>query len=187
MLAGRMPASQNQFPDTADDANSSSSKQASFIVQLTEYRLRQPVDPPRSVSDILAILARPGGNEEYQPIETIRLSALSGTESTVQFGRRVNVTVGTTTNRGGTVKNVQAVDVGTLVRVTPALQAGKVALKLEFESSRIEGDATQDSPPDISTTQIKTTQLLELGKPSLVGSTTSTANSVILITVTSTR
>ena len=187
MLAGARTASPNRLPDTADDPSSSSSNQASFIVQLTEYRLKQPLDPSRSVSEILASLAKPGDNEEYQPIETIRLSALSGTESTAQFGRRVNVTIGTTTNRGGTVKNVQAVDVGTLVRVTPALQAGKVALKLEFESSRIEGDASADSPPDISTTQIKTTQLLELGKPSLVGSTTSTANSVILITVTSNR
>jgi len=183
-IAGRS-TTKNQDPDPSDDPSSSSSNQASLIVQLTEYRLKLPHDPSRSVSEILAILAKPGDNEEYQPIETIRMSALSGTESTVQFGRRVNVTVGTVTNRGGTARNVQAVDIGTLVKVTPALQSGgRVALKLKFESSRIEGDASADSPPDISRTQINTTQVLELGKPSLVGSTTSTASSIILITVT---
>lgn len=182
-IAGRSTTLPNQDP--SDDPNSSSSNQASLIVQLTEYRLKLPHDPSRSVSEILAILAKPGDNEEYQPIETIRMSALSGTESTVQFGRRVNVTVGTVTNRGGTTRNVQTVDIGTLVKVTPALQSGgRVALKLKFESSRIEGDASADSSPDISTTQINTTQVLEFGKPSLVGSTTSTAGSIILITVT---
>jgi hypothetical protein len=36
----------------------------------------------------------------------------------VQFGRRVNVTVGKTVTRGGeTARNVQAFDVGTIVRV----------------------------------------------------------------------
>ena len=186
ILAGRSTALPNQSSDTSDDTNSSSSNQASFFVQLTEYRLKLPHDPSRPVAEIVAILAKPGDNEEYQPVETIRLSALSGTESTVQFGRRVNVTAGTAvTNRGGTARNVQGVDIGTLLKVTPVLlQSGNVALKLKFESSRIEGDASEDSPPDISRTQINTTQLLELGKPSLVGSTTSTASSVILITVT---
>ena len=183
-IAGRPTTLQNQNAGPTDDTNSSSSMQTSFTVKLTEYRMKLPQDPSRSASEILAILTKPGDNDSYQPIETIRLSALSGTTSTAQFGRTANVTAGTTTNRGGKVKNMQSVDVGTAVSVTPVLQSGKVALQLEFDSSRIEGDASGDSPPDISKTRINTNQLLELGKPGLVGSTTSMGSSIIVVTVT---
>ncbi len=158
---------------------------ASYIVQLTEYRLERPLEPSQTATNILEMLSGKLDDKIGKPVETIRLSTLSGTESMVQFGRRVNVTVGkATTNRGETVRNMQAIDVGTVVRVTAIPQDEKVSVSLTFESSRIGGDGDEDSPPDINKTQISTTQLLEFGKPSLVGSSTTASSSVIVVTIT---
>jgi hypothetical protein len=158
---------------------------ASFVVQLTEYQLEQPIDPSLSAAAILEMLTTQRDGEKCRPVETIRLSTVSGTESMAQFGRVVNVTVGkATTARGETVRNMQAVDVGSMIRVTAIPQNDRVAITLSFESSRISGDIDQDVAPDISKTQISTTQLLELGKPTLVGSSTTTSSSIVLVTVT---
>jgi len=157
---------------------------ASYVVQLTEYRLDQPLRPSQSAVDILAMVSANEGDTKGNIVETIRLSALGGTESMVQFGRRANVTVGkSTTNRGETVRNMQAIDVGTIVKVTIVPRNDQVAMTLTFESSRIGSDAGEDTPPSINKTQINTTQLLDLGKPNLVGSSTTSSSSVIVVTV----
>ena len=57
-------------------------------------------------------------------------------------------------------------------------------MMLTFESSRIGEDAGEDSPPTVNKTQVNATQLLELGKPDLVGSSTTSSSSIIVVTVT---
>jgi hypothetical protein len=170
-----------------DDSTSSSGagKSSTYVVQLTEFRLTQALDPSLSAAQILDLVSRKDISEGLEPIETIRLSTLSGTESMVQFGRRVNVTVAKTVTRGGeTARNVQAFDVGTIVRVTATPESGSVSLKLTYETSRLDGNGDEDNPPELTTTQISTTQLLELGQPRLVGSSTSAQTSVVVVTVT---
>lgn len=103
--------------------------------------------------------------------------------SHVQFGRRASITTGTANTRNGTVRNVQAVDVGSRVQVTPHRQPdGKLAVKLVFESSRIVEQVGDEATPDIGQTEVQSTQLLELDQPGLVGSSTTSSTSVILIT-----
>lgn len=124
-------------------------------------------------------------NASCEPIETIRLSVLSGSESYVQFGRRVNVTVGRTVGRGGeAARTIQVFDVGTTVRITAKPANGPVAIMLSYETSRLEDNGEDDTPPEMITTQISTSQVLELGRPRLIGSSSSAATSVIVITIT---
>ncbi|MDA7933087.1 type II and III secretion system protein [Mariniblastus sp.] len=178
-------AIESTFAQESTNSANVSNIPASYIVQLTEYRLDQPLNPSQSAAEILAMVSANGGDMKGEIVETIRLSTLSGTESMVQFGRRVNVTVGkATTNRGETVRNMQAIDVGTIVKVTLVPRNDKVAMMLTFESSRIGEDADEDSPPNVNKTQVNTTQLLELGKPDLVGSSTTSSSSIIVVTVT---
>jgi hypothetical protein len=159
-------------------------KQSTYVVQLTEFRLKQTLDPSLSAAQILELVSTKDKNAGYEPIETIRLSTLSGTETVVQFGRRVNVTVGKTVTRGGeTARSVQAFDVGAIVRVTATPENGSVSLKLTYETSRLDGNGDEDTPPELTKTQISTTQLLELGQPRLVGSSTSAPTSVVVVTV----
>jgi hypothetical protein len=146
--------------------------------------LKQTLDPSLSAAQILELVSTKDKNAGYEPIETIRLSTLSGTETVVQFGRRVNVTVGKTVTRGGeTARSVQAFDVGAIVRVTATPENGSVSLKLTYETSRLDGNGDEDTPPELTKTQISTTQLLELGQPRLVGSSTSAPTSVVVVTV----
>ena len=173
---------------SAQDTSTSSggaAKPPTYVVQLTEFRLNQTLDPSLSAAQILELVSKKDNNAGYEAIETIRLSTLSGTESMVQFGRRVNITVGKTVTRGGeTARNVQALDVGTIVRVTATPESGSVSLKLAYETSRLDGNGDEDTPPELTKTQINTTQLLELGQPRLVGSSTSAPVSVVVVTVT---
>jgi hypothetical protein len=173
------------FAQDATTTGNAADSRASFVVQLTEYQLEQPIDQSLSAAAILEMLTTQRDGEKCRPVETIRLSTVSGTESMAQFGRVVNVIVGkATTARGETLRNMQAVDIGSMIRVTAIPQDERVAITLNFETSRISGDIDQDVPPSISKTQISTTQLLELGKPTLVGSSTTTSSSIFVVTVT---
>ncbi len=169
----------------ATQSENTSDVSKSYVVQLTEYRFEQPLRPSQSAAEILELLAATGDSKKAEIVETVRLSTLSGTESMVQFGRRVSVTVGKATTRGGeTVRQKQGYDVGTVVRLTARPQDDKVAMALTFDSSRIGEEVDEDSPPDVIKTQISSTLLLELGKPSLVGSSTQASSRVIVVTVT---
>lgn len=156
----------------------------SYIVQLSEYKINGPTDPSQTAADIVASLMKADAKTKPELIETVRLSTLSGSESMVQFGKQVRVTSGTVSVRGTTARQMQNVQFGTIVRVTATPRAGKVVVKLSFESSRLDGKGAENSPPDISTTQIESTQLLEIGKPTLIGGTTADTSSFILLTVT---
>lgn len=103
----------------------------------------------------------------------------------VQFGRRATVTVGRTSAGPGrpTARHTQQQEVGTQVRVLASQQEGKVLLKLSYNASRLEGEGTEDSPPDTSTVQFDTTLLLEPGTPTLVGGTSSKTGSYLLVSV----
>ena len=173
---------------SAQDASTSlgsAAKPTTYVVQITEFRLNKTLDPSLTAAQILELVSSKDDNAGYEPIETIRLSTLSGTESMVQFGRLVNVTVGKNMTRGGeTQRTLQAFDVGTIVRVTATPENGSVSMKLTYETSRLDGNSDEDTPPELTKTQISTTQLLELGKPRLVGSSTSVPTSVVVITVT---
>ncbi len=100
-------AIESTFAQESTNSANVSEIPASYIVQLTEYRLNQPINPSQSAAKILEMVSANDGDLKGEIVETIRLSALSDTESMVQFGRRVNVTVGkATTNRGETVRNM---------------------------------------------------------------------------------
>jgi type II secretory pathway component GspD/PulD (secretin) len=75
------------------------------------------------------------------------------------------------------------VNIGTLVRLTAEPADGKVLLKLSYECSRFEGEGTDESPPDTTTFQIDTTLLLEAGKPTLVGGSSASATSYLMVSV----
>ncbi len=59
-----------------------------------------------------------------------------------------------------------------------------VVAKIAFESSRFQGEGTDDTPPEIASSTIATTQLFELEKLYLLGSTSSGKTSYVFVTVT---
>ena len=151
-----------------------------FMVTLSEYQLGDGVPEIASEADILALIRK----KTVQPAETVRLSVIKDVEGMVQFGNLATVTVGKTVNRDVTTRQTQNVQVGTLLKLTMSLENEVVVANIAFEASRFQGDATDDSPPIIASTTIKTTQLLELGKPRLIGSSSSGKTSYVFVTAT---
>jgi hypothetical protein len=150
-----------------------------YIVTLSEYQLGNGVPDTASEADILELLRQ----NTVHPTETVRLSVIKDVEGMVQFGKLAAVTVGKTVNREVTTRQTQNVQVGTLLRITIRLENDAIAANIAFEASRFQGDGTDDSPPDIDTTTIKTTQFIEFGKPRLIGSSSSGKTSYVFVTV----
>ncbi len=88
-------------------------------------------------------------------------------EGMAQFGKVANVTIGKTVNREITTRQTQNVQVGTLLKAKVRLENEAIVANITFEASRLQGNGTEDSPPDIASTTINTTQSLEIGKPRL--------------------
>lgn len=157
---------------------------SSFIVQFTEYRFKEPLKTNQTSAEILAMTTAKDGVAEAKMVESIRMSTIGGVDSMVQFGKNANVIVGKSrTNRGETISNSRTVSVGTIVKVKISPYKDKVKLQLSYETSKLEEADKEGSIPDIYKAKIATTQLLELGKPAIVGSTTNASSSVIVATV----
>jgi hypothetical protein len=168
----------------------------SYVVQFTEFRLKNAADPNLSAADIVQAFQQPNAEETLELIETVRLSALDGHESMVQFGKSAAVTMGVANFGGapnfpgggrGNARQVQYRQVGTLVRLTAQSQAEKVLLKLSYEVSRLEApapDSAEDDAPDVNVIQFNTTLLVEPGKPTLVGGTSAEPTDFLVVSVT---
>ena len=86
----------------------------------------------------LANLSTPiGGREDVQKLverlqeqgvvrrlQTFRVSALSGTEATVVCGERAAVVIGATISDRGRTNNIQYQQIGTALKLTPAVVGG---------------------------------------------------------------
>lgn len=171
--------------DTKPAADSGASHQSQnklpepYLITISEYRLKG-VNPSDLTADniVSAIKA-----EKATPIETVMLSAIADLESMVQFGRSVTVTTGRITNRDVTSRQTQQREIGTIVRVTASPTGQQVGLTLSFESSRLIGEGSDDSPPDIVTTSINTTQLFDFGQPTMIGASTAGETSYVFLTI----
>ena len=81
------------------------------------------------------------------------------------------------------MKNWQVVEFGPQGKLTAVPKDQRVRLTLHFESSRQLPATTDDSPPDVSTTEVSTTVTLDPGKPALVSSFGGNRSSVLVVMV----
>ena len=169
-------------PLIAQDEPMNSAEPESYILQLTEFRLASASDPKLTPSEIVDRFV--SGDEGVTPVSTVRMSALSDIKCMAQFGRQTAVTTGSmTTGRGTTQRATQMIQVGTMVRFTASPRAGKVLVELSYESSQLEGEGTDSSPPDTVTSQFETAALVEFGKPKLIGGTSEGQTSFLILSV----
>ena len=175
-------------PEPAAALPSASTGGETYLVQLTEFRIKDSAHAGWSTDEIVKRFERREEDGDVEIVESIRLSALSGLESMVQVGRRARVTVGVVSAPGrGPTRQTEWESIGTLVRLTAQPADDKVLLKLSYECSRFEGEGTDESPPDTTTFQIDTTLLLEAGKPTLVGGSSASPTSYLMVSVEQVR
>jgi hypothetical protein len=164
----------------ADTSTEPISQRDRFLVTVSEYQLGDSVPANASEADILESIRE----TDAQPTETIRLSVIKDVDCMVQFGRVIPVTVGKTMNREVATRQTQNVQVGTLLKFRMSLDGESVIVKIEFEASRFQGEGSDDSPPDIASASISTSQYLPFAKPCLIGSTSIGDTSYVFVTVT---
>ena len=156
---------------------------SAYIVEFTEFQLKGPPNTKLNAHDLVRVLEEEKTSDNVKFVETVRLSVLTNHESLVQFGKAVTVTVGAVLSASGRARNTQTRQVGTIARVTASHQNGHVLLKLMYEAARHNGQGTDDSPPDVTTSKFETTLLLKPGIPALVGGTSAEPSSYLLVTL----
>jgi len=165
-------------------AVSQDESQQTYVVQLAEFRMKSSSDSTMSDTEIVEHFLKSKNDGLVQQIETIRMSTLSGTESMVHFIKGVTVTVGRTSNgRTPPSRVTQDRSIGTMLKLRASPQNEKVLMTLSYESSRLNGEGTEDSPPEAFTTRVESTHLFEIGKPKLIAGTNAGETTFVLVTV----
>jgi len=150
------------------------------LVTLSEFQLPDAATPSLTADEITSQIAA----KKLLPIETIRVAIVDGIEGMAQFGKQVAVTTGTTGNRDSKTRQTRDVPIGTIIRVTSKSNGSEIVLSIQYESSRLNGNGTDDSAPDILTNRITTTQAISLSKPTLLGGTSKDQSSYAILTLT---
>ena len=145
----------------------------SYVVQFTEFKLKT-AGAELTTAAIMAAYERIQDSADIEVVETVRLSALEGFESMVQFGRRATVDVGVVNaGPGRQTRQTQQQMVGTTAQIIVQPKGEKLLLSLSYEASHFDGDGKEGSAPDTTSLQAKTTLMVEAGVPVLVAGATS--------------
>ena len=160
-----------------------------YSLKLTQYRLEKPIKTSSTSEEILALIGglksikgeREGVGGEV--LETIRLTLVSNIKSTAEFGRNVNVVVGQTKTRNGSVmKQIETMAVGSTLEATVSKMEEKLLLTISFSTSNLGKRVSEEARPDVGESRFKTTLVLEPGKPTILGSSTKNGT-VFVVTV----
>ena len=152
-----------------------------YFITLSEYKLLDPVPTAKTDEEIIRLIEE----RKLEPVETIRLSAISGLESSVAFGKMVYVTVGQNVNGRDRRSNITSFDTGTVLTITAAPQDDGVLVKIKYTSSRVLQE-TDDSQPEHSSIKLTSSPVLSLNKPALLASRSSNGSSYLVVNVSET-
>jgi hypothetical protein len=172
VMADEKPSGETTVPN-------STRAQAQYLATVAEYRLDQPFSITASEKEVLDYIR----DQKMEPVETVRRTVMSDAYSHVQFGKRVTVTTGKIVNRDVVSRQTETMEIGTILDIRIERHERGATANLEYTSSQLEGDGTEDSPPDITTTTVQTTQVFELGKPRLVGARSGSETSFVIATI----
>lgn len=150
-----------------------------YMLTLAEYELEEAIPLGLSEAEVLELIRK----SKASPVGTIRMSAVEDTESMVQFGRRVAITTGQVSIGRGTSRRTEFMETGTIVSVRIAPHAKGAIADVDFSASRLDGDGSDDTPPEVVTTTAQATQIYAMGKERLLASTSLGDKTCIVITV----
>ncbi len=143
-----------------------------YNVRLTDYRLDSPLPEDLSASEVVERLKQLSSAGEVNRVETLRLSALEGKVSFIEFSKTTPVVVGV--SHGGLgrepVKSMENREVSTQLELLAKQDGDRIHVQVVYKVGRLEDDGTETSPPSISSFRVECTQLLEPGTPVLIGS-----------------
>ena len=195
--------------DAAIVRESESSARRVYNIRVTEYRLRTAPAEELTADQIIQELVGGRANELVSSIHSVRVAALEGQESVVQFGQMTAVTTGVSNAPGRQrVRTMQDRPTGTLLKATVRLVDNQKLLEIQYESSRFpDGDATaaatsdhghepasnatetaaagqpdwEVSSPDMLTARVQTAIPVELGRPRLLAGSSGNVLSYLVL------
>lgn len=150
-----------------------------FLVTLAEYRLDQPIPVEATETEILESVRR----SKVTPVETVRMTAGENSENLVNFGRQVSVTAGTVSRGPVTSKQFNSVQIGTVLKVRLVSHTDGVQAEIDYSTSRVAANGTEDSPPDVVSNTVQTTQVYALGKQRLIAMSSVGDASCIVVSI----
>lgn len=152
----------------------------SYFVTVAEYHLDTAVPVTATESEIVKLI----NERELDPVETIRLSALSDAESQVQFASSVSVITGKITNRDRVSNVWDDREIGTMVRILLATHPRGVIADVSYSTTRLRGEGTDETPPDLAKNVIECSQVFQLGRQYLLGARSADEMTCVVLTVT---
>tara|TARA_R110002049_G_scaffold27283_3_gene93850 strand:- start:670 stop:1419 length:750 start_codon:yes stop_codon:yes gene_type:complete len=162
VLASSIPfAGRTQADDSSADSRSNATQ---YLVELSEYKLEQSIPTGLSEDQVIDAMLKAG----TKPVETIRLTAVSDTESVAKIGRRVALAPGTITQNGVMSRQVKDVEIGTMLSITIKHHVKGAIADIAYTTSRFDGDGTDGSSPDVLTNTTQSSQVYSIGKPRLL-------------------
>ena len=159
-------------------------QQQFFIVELTEIEdwTRHQLEHELNLdAKLLLRESRRNGSDRKRNI--LRVSAVEGIESYVQFAKRIPVVVSTTTTKDGTEYGYEDENVGTEIRVTVTrFDETRFRVELSFASSdvNLRPDGTKEDVDVITATSIHT---VDPGMPVVVDANVQRKSSVLILSV----
>ena len=141
---------------------------ATYFVQVAEAKTQE--GPPAELDDkeLLAWLETARKEKQIELMEMVRVSVIDGFDAIAKFGKRVPIVTGTTNTAQGTARNYNFNDLGTILKVRAEAVGEEIRVEIDYESSRIEGEAPADAPPKIERTQFNSTVLTKPDAPVLL-------------------
>lgn len=155
----------------------------SYLVHVTEFRLKAPADLKIAPDNIAESFDRMLEEGAVELTEIVSLSAMEGLPGYVKIERFTSVVTGMTDTAQGRFPIRSSATTGTTIGITAMHKDDDILMELDYESSRFNGQGTEESAPELIKVQIQTTLKLKDGKAVLVGGTTSEPGSLLLVRI----
>lgn len=150
-----------------------------YLVAIAEYQLETPMPTGLSEAEILGKIR----DSKAIPIATLQCAAVADTETSVKFSKRVSVTTGKVVAGSSTSRQATQLDIGTMLQFQVASHEKGAIADINYSTSRLDGDGTDESPHDVVTITAQASQTYKLGEDRLLVATNLNNACCIVVTV----
>ena len=153
---------------------SNTSPTARYSLTFLEYQIPDQEEQPTSETELIKIIR----DKKLKPSMTVMMSVVESSEAMVSFGQEISVITGVSQRPGGQATyNAVNRQVGTTVKAMVFQKEQELLVELDFESTQqLPTKMVEDAPkigrstPRVSTTSVSCIQIVVLGKPALLAS-----------------
>ena len=150
-----------------------------YLITFAEYQLDMTIPLDASESEIIDKIR----SSKSAPLETIRTTAMANTDTMVQFGRRVAVIDGTMSRGTVVARQTRDIEVGSILQVRIASHPKGAIADINYSTSRLADNGTDNSPPDVVNNKVQSSQILAIGEDRILSTSSSTKTHCIVVSV----